>query len=100
MEARRNSLVGHVHAYGVGLYFQRDFALLEGEAAIREYCIKDYEYVFDSLGVRVGYTHGGIVRSILTRNSASTVFGIKVGDSVKSAESKLFDMKFVRGKEP
>lgn len=97
---RSADLAGKIDVFGVALYSDVDHKVLEGVKASREECVQGYEHVFDPLEVRIGYTPDGTVRALLTRNAATSVFGVRVGEGAVDAERRLVAQGFEKASKP
>jgi len=51
-----------------------------GVVAVKEPCLKGFEYIYDALDVSVGYSMKWYIRKITTRNKETSMFTIHVGD--------------------
>lgn len=91
--------VAGTDVFGVELGQRADHGILRGEVAQKEPCLHGYEYVFDSLAVRIGYDSRGTVRAITTRNPSNSVVGLKVGEHREEAVKKLKGAGFAQGAE-
>jgi hypothetical protein len=57
-------------------------------------CLKGRDFSYEARDVLVGYTHGGSIRKVVTRNPASSVYGIHPGDAFATAEANLLAAGF------
>lgn len=57
-------------------------------------CLSGRDFSYDARDVLIGYTHGGRIRKVATRNPATSIYGIRPGDEFASAEAKLLAAGF------
>ncbi len=89
-----------IDVFGAKLLQKTDMKEVNGEKAVREPCVKGYEYVFEGLKISIGYGFDGKIRKITTRNPENSVYAVKVGDSYETGRMKLLSRGFGRTEDP
>lgn len=85
----QDEFLKQVDIFGVSLYSDFDYTRINGEAASEEPCLRGYERSFDNLNISIGYGFDKRIRKITTRNSSTSLFGIKPGMSFSEGKSKI-----------
>ena len=84
-----DELLKQVDIFGVNLYSDIDYTRINGVTADEEPCLRGYERSFDNLDISIGYGFDKKIRRITTRNSSTTLFGIKPGMYFSEGKSKI-----------
>ncbi len=67
---------------------------LAGAAAEETPCLNGRDLAYDAQDILIGYTHGGRIRKVVTRNPDTSVYGIRPGEDFASAGAKVLAAGF------
>lgn len=98
--AGRETLSRQTNVYGVELYSGVDYREFGGVKGTDEPCLRGFERSFDSLEISVGYGFDRHVRKITTRNTATSIFGVKPGMSAAEGARLLGQAGLAEGENP
>lgn len=76
---RPEMLPDQLQVFGVQLHSDRDYREIDGVVATEEPCLRGYERSFDRLQLTLGYDFDRRIRKIITRNPATSIFGVSPG---------------------
>lgn len=101
----RDKMAGQINVFGVELFSDVDYKEINGVVAIEDPCIcelnpKGYERVFDALDLTIGYGFDKKIRKITTRNSNTSMFGIKPGMAFEEGKKMILQAGFVEDVPP
>lgn len=61
---------------------------LAGMPAEESPCLNGRDFAYEEQGLLIGYTHGGRLRKVVTRNPETSIYGIHPGDALEDALPK------------
>lgn len=96
----RDKMAGQVNVFGVQLFSDVDYKEINGVAATEEPCLRGYDRSFDALDLTVGYGFDKRIRKITTRNSNTSLFGIKPGMAFEEGRKMILQSGFVEYAPP
>lgn len=96
----RDQMIGQVDVFGVELYSDADYKTINGVVAIEDPCLcelypKGYERNFEALDLTIGYGFDNKIRKITTRNTRTSLFGIKPGMAFEEGRKMILQSGFV-----
>jgi hypothetical protein len=71
-----------------------DYKEINGVVATEEPCLRGYERSFDKLDVITGYGFNHKIRKIMTRNSNTSIFGIKSVMTYEEGKQRILQAGF------
>jgi hypothetical protein len=89
-----NDARNDVDVFGVQLFSDVDYREINGVKAEEEPCLRGYERNFDALDIIIGYGFNGKIRKIMTRNTTTTMFGIRPGTTLDKGRKKILGAGF------
>jgi hypothetical protein len=89
MHLEPNDVRNQVDVFGVQLFSDTDYRVINGVTAEEEPCLRGYERTFDALDIVIGYGFNGKIRKITTRNTATSMFGIHPGITFDEGRKKI-----------
>jgi hypothetical protein len=89
-----NKINDQIDVFGIKLYSNVDYKEINGVVATEEPCLRGYERTFDNLDVIIGYGFDHKIRKIMTRNSRTSIFGIKPGIFYGEGKQKILQAGF------
>ena len=67
---------------------------LAGVPAEETPCLKGRDLSYEARDVLIGYGHNGKIRKVMTRNPATSIYGIRPGDEFAAVEEKVMAAGF------
>ena len=90
----RDKMVGQINVFGIELLSDVDYKEINGVAATEEPCLKGYDRSFDALDLTIGYGFDKKIRKITTRNSNTSIFGIRPGMDFEEGRKMILHAGF------
>ena len=90
----RDKMAVQVNVFGIELLSDVDYKEINGVAATEEPCIKGYDRSFDALDLTIGYGFDKKIRKITTRNSSTSLFGIRPGIDFEEGRKMILQAGF------
>lgn len=85
----RDTMNDQLQVFGIALFSRMDYREINGVAAVEEPCLRGYERSFDRLDLSIGYGFDGTIRKITTRNSHTSMFGVRPGMQYEEGRKKI-----------
>jgi hypothetical protein len=95
-----DKLRDQINVFGIALFSNVDSREINGVKATEEPCIKGSERSFDALDIIIGYGFDKRIRKIMTRNSNTSLFGIKPGMPFGEGMQKMLQAGFSEFEPP
>lgn len=89
-----DKLTGQINVFGVELFSDVDYSEINGVVATEEPCLRGYDRSFDALDITIGYGFDKKIRKITTRNSSTSLFGIKPGMAFEEGKKMILQAGF------
>ncbi|HYA86400.1 MAG TPA: hypothetical protein VEI57_04935 [Nitrospirota bacterium] len=83
-----------INVFDIKLFSDVDYKEINGVVATEEPCLRGYERSFDKLDVIIGYGFNHKIRKIMTRNSTTSMFGIKPGMTYEEGKQRILQAGF------
>jgi hypothetical protein len=95
-----NDVRNQVDVFGVQLFSDTDYRVINGVTAEEEPCLRGFERTFDALDIVVGYGFNKKIRKITTRNAATRMFGINPGMPFAEGRKRILQTGLVETASP
>ena len=89
-----DKMADQVNVFGIKLFSDIDYREINGVVAVEEPCLRGYERIFDALGLVIGYGFDKKIRRISTRNSNTSMFGVKPGMALEEGKKIILQAGF------
>lgn len=90
----RDKMAAQLNVFGIELLSDVDYKEINGVAATEEPCLKGYDRSFDALDLTIGYGFDKKIRKITTRNSNTSIFGIRPGMDFEEGRKMILQAGF------